>query len=395
MSKKTHGKKTRHPGIYRLPDGKWVIRAYGTDPRTGSPRERIETLPATTKETEAVMALQLLKTEIAEGHPARAIPSRRSLTDCAERWLEAKAERVRASTAEHLTEALSKHILPQLGDLYLDVLNRADIERWVAWAERAVSRSGQLYSLDTLNGWWRVLCQFVRDVCAEGGLPDPIVRVRPPGSGRRMSRGANGRGAGRRERKTLTSVQLGLLLDALREVAPDRYVEVYVLAYTGMRPGEMYALTWADIEEAESRILIRRAHRHGVVDETKTGEPREVALTAAMAELLRAHRKQMLADQHPGLQLGLVFPSLTGGYRGPESLYKPLGAAAEKAGIPVRMGSQVLRRTLNTLLLLEGVDRVVLRSQMGHNSEQMTELYAGVPVEAKRAAVERLEGRSK
>ena len=42
-------------------------------------------------------------------------------------------------------------------------------------------------------------------------------------------------------------------------------------------------------------------------------------------------------------------------------------------------------------MLQAGVDRIVLRSQMGHCSEEMTERYAGVSVEAKLAAVRRLE----
>ena len=41
------------------------------------------------------------------------------------------------------------------------------------------------------------------------------------------------------------------------------------------------------------------------------------------------------------------------------------------------------------------MDRVVLRSQMGHCSEAMTQRYAGVPVEAKLAAVEALESRTR
>lgn len=383
MPRKTHGKKTRHRGVYRLPDGKWLIRAYATDERTGKKREREETLPADMREAEVVAALQVLKVKLAEGAAETPAPSRCSLTDCAEQWLEAKAGRVRASTARHLADVLAKHILPRLGDLQVTAITRSDMERWVAWAERTTTTSGRPYSRDTVNGWWRVLCQFVRDVCAERGLPDPIVRVQPP----------RAKASGRRERRTLSAEQLTALLDAVREEAPHRYAEIYVLAYTGLRPGELYALKWSDLDDASGQIYVRRAHRHGVVAETKTGDPREVALTKGMARVLRDHRRQLIAAQHPGLDSGLVFPSDTGGFRGPESLTKPLAAAAKKAGIKQRVGAQVLRRTINTLLLLEGVDRAVLRSQMGHCSEEMTQRYAGVPVEAKQAAVERLERR--
>ena len=50
----------------------------------------------------------------------------------------------------------------------------------------------------------------------------------------------------------------------------------------------------------------------------------------------------------------------------------------------------MLRRTFDTLLISAGVDRIVLRSMIGHTTEEMTERYAGVRHEDKRAAVLRL-----
>jgi len=58
--------------------------------------------------------------------------------------------------------------------------------------------------------------------------------------------------------------------------------------------------------------------------------------------------------------------------------------------VSIKVTPQVLRRTFNTLMLLAGVDRVVLRSQMGHCSEEMTERYAGIRNEAKVEAVKQL-----
>lgn len=160
-------------------------------------------------------------------------------------------------------------------------------------------------------------------------------------------------------------------------------------------PGELFALQWADVDEARGRITIRHAHRRGTLGSTKTDDPREVALTPGMADVLRAHRRSQLAVQHPGLERGLVFPADTGGFRGPESLHKPLGRAGQAAGVDVKVGPQVLRRTFNTLMLLGNVDRIVLRSQMGHCSEEMTQRYAGVPVAAKQLAVLDLEARTR
>jgi integrase len=80
-----------------------------------------------------------------------------------------------------------------------------------------------------------------------------------------------------------------------------------------------------------------------------------------------------------------------GGYRGPESLHKPPREARRTAELERVVGPQVLRRTFNTLMLHAGVDRIVLRPQMGHCREEMTARYACVSVGAKRSAVERLE----
>ena len=90
----------------------------------------------------------------------------------------------------------------------------------------------------------------------------------------------------------------------------------------------------------------------------------------------------------------VVFPSRVGTLRTSSSLDAPLEKARRRAGVGFKVTAQVLRRTFNTLMLGAGVDRIVLRAQMGHCSEEMTERYSGVPVESKQAAVADLEART-
>ena len=68
-----------------------------------------------------------------------------------------------------------------------------------------------------------------------------------------------------------------------------------------------------------------------------------------------------------------------------------LRSAGHGQGLEQRVTAQVLRRTFNTLMVLGGVDRIVLRSQMGHSSEEMTRRYAGVSAADKQEAVRMLE----
>ncbi len=115
-----------------------------------------------------------------------------------------------------------------------------------------------------------------------------------------------------------------------------------------------------------------------------------MAYLDTMTPILKAHRERMVAAEHVGLKTGLVFPADNGVHRLSQSLHKPLRLAAEAAGLDIKVTPQVLRRTFNTLMLELKVDRIVLRNQMGHSSEEMTERYAGIPIEAKRRAVSQL-----
>lgn len=377
-------KKTRIPGLYRLPDGRWKVRATAICGRTGKLKEATRTLPAGAAEEEALTALVALKQELRAGVEAAPKPGKRlCVSDYAEQWLERKAARVRPSVARNYEAKLGLFILPRLGDLSVDALTRADVETWVGWAERATMKDGRPYARETIQGWWRVLRSLLQDATAELGLPrDPTDRVRPP----------KPRAVTRREKGTLTRSELADLLAGVKRFAPDRYAEVYLLAYTGMRAGELFALHFEDLDEKRGRILIRRSVWNGHEDATKTDDPREVAFPPPMRAVVEAHRATLrLAGRDVG-RGDLVFPADNGRHRLPQSLHKPLALAATAAGIERKVSPQVLRRSFNTLLLEAGVDRIVLRSQMGHTSEEMTERYAGVPIERKQAAVVRLIG---
>lgn len=94
-----------------------------------------------------------------------------------------------------------------------------------------------------------------------------------------------------------------------------------------------------------------------------------------------------MREQHPGFEAGIAFPANHGGYRYGTSLAKPLRLVSEYCGLPFAATPQVLRRTWNILLLEARVDRITIRSMMGHTSEQMTERYAGIGDRLKREAV--------
>ena len=108
---------------------------------------------------------------------------------------------------------------------------------------------------------------------------------------------------------------------------------------------------------------------------------------STLMEALRSHRKQMMEEQLPGLQHGWVFPNVRGEMRLPQAVRKAFLLAREAAKLDQVVSPQVLRRGFNTALLRAGVDRIVLRSILGHCSEAMTARYAGVDSADKKAAI--------
>jgi integrase len=293
------------------------------------------------------------------------------LSDYARRWLKARSKRLKPSTLDRYTRTVEQQILPLLGSLSLPSVTRRRVDAWC----RAVEGPDIAHS--TLCGWYRVLATLLEDAAADHGLPSPTHRVLPPRGGRTK----------KREQKTLSLDDLRALLDAVKVLAPARHAEAVAMAYTGMRSGEIYALEWKHVDWEARHIDVVLSHVRGVVGSVKTEDPRRVAMHPDLVEILRAHRLTQ------GLHTRVVFPAdgrSKTGYRNGQTLTGPLRAAAERAGIDVRLGPQVLRRTFDTLGL--GVDRVVLRSMMGHASEEMTNRYAGVRDETKLAAVKEMFG---
>ena len=303
-----------------------------------------------------------------------------TVADYAERWMPIKAPDLGASTTDRYIRDLSLHILPVLGEKRVRSLTRIDVKAWVACVQDKRKADGELYSWETLEGWWRILRQLLQDARVDLSLDaDPTERVRGPK--RRPGR--------KREQETLSLEQLDALLEAVRQVAPNRYAEVLTLAYTGMRPGEMYALRVHHIDAGRKRITIENAHWRGQESgQTKGVDPRVVYAPAQLLDALAVHRRGLIARQHPGLDTGLLFPSRNGTHRNSGSLSKVFKKACDEAGITIRVSAQVLRRTFNTLMLEAAVDRAVLWSMIGHSDERLSRRYAGVSLEAKKEAVE-------
>lgn len=182
-----------------------------------------------------------------------------------------------------------------------------------------------------------------------------------------------------REQHSLSPEQARAFLVALQGDPLQAY---WIVALTtAMRPGELAALRWRDVDLDAGRVQLQRAltrlPKQGWVEkDLKSHQGRAIALTAIAVEALRLHRvRQAEARLQAGaawLDEGRIFANSVGKPIEPGNLLRrsflPL---LEKAGLP-RIRPYDLRHSTASLLLSLGTHPKVVAELLGHGSVALT-----------------------
>jgi integrase len=190
---------------------------------------------------------------------------------------------------------------------------------------------------------------------------------------------------GTRKRGSLTQEQV----KALRQAAADSPMAALFdfLLFTGVRPGEAFALRWKDLDLRKNTAHIAQTisrHKGGwEFLPPKAGSERKVPLPQTLVKTLRVHRK---AQAEHRLQLGeyynaehdLVFANDVGEPLDERNVSQRwLKPAVEAAGLPKEVSLYWLRHSHATNLLAAGVPVKDVSHRLGHNSAKMTlDVYA-------------------
>ena len=131
----------------------------------------------------------------------------------------------------------------------------------------------------------------------------------------------------------------------------DRLHALYIVAVTaGLRPDEMLALRWSDVDLGGGTLRINRALSDGEFATPKTPRNRrKIELSNTARAALRAHRKRQLEEwmRKAGLweDHGLVFPSTVGTPLSHRNVVRSVKALLKRAGLPVSTRLYDLRHT--------------------------------------------------
>ncbi len=289
-----------------------------------------------------------------------------TLSDVVERFLRDAETRLTPNTAHRYAELWRVHAAPTLGAIPLGKLRAGHLQELYAKLSRTTNHRGGMLSGRSVHHVHRMLHR-VLSWSERLGLVEANVarRVEPPRPNPSPAR-------------ALTTDEAAAIL---AETEDTRWHPFFVLALsTGMRRGELAALTWPAVDPERGTVVVRQSigtDRRGgfFVKSTKTGRERVVPLAPAAAEALRLVRvrqaREKLAAGAVYDDRGLVFADAFGRPMKLDAPTKAFVAAARRVGITgVTLHS--CRHAVATWALFEGSDVRSVAALLGHSAASTT-----------------------
>lgn len=333
----------------------------------------------------AAAALGDILAEVRRG--AHVLPAKMTTGDWLDQWLDGL--RLAPSTVASYRKNVRLHLVPRLGRVPLKSLTGARIStayREMEASGRADHRAGEGLSARTVRYCHTILKSALKQAVNDGLLAvNPADKAVPPS----MSE------AKAPEMRPWTGPQLAAFLGWAGDTRQSDLAPWTLLAYTGMRRGEMLALTWRDLDLDGASVSVRRSV--GVVNvegqgkrlmegPTKGKRARMVDLDEGTVAMLRRWRLERAGIS---LQLAkddaLVFGNLAGEHLHPERFSARFAeklaqcdrALGEAAPPTIRLHD--IRHVHATMLLQAGVPVKVVSERLGHATVMITlETYAHV-----------------
>jgi integrase len=331
--------------IQRRPDGKWRARY-----RDANHREHARHFP---RKRDAEQWLASQEVAIARGEWVDPARSKITVGEWLRAWLALQVQ-LKPTTMVRYEVALRCQILPRFEFVPLSRMTHSEVSSWVpSLIDEGLAPATVRYAHRVLSLGLTAAVRdgrLVRNVAE--GVPIPRVVAIP--------------------KRFLTHDQVQALADA----CPPYGTLIRVLAYTGLRWGEVVALTAGRIDLRRRRIEVVQAiaevHGHVVIGTTKTHQRRSVPIPRFLANELASH----LAGKAPG---DLLFTAPEGGVlRNTNFRPRIFDPAADKAGLP-GLTPHELRHTAASLAIAAGANVKAVQQMLGHASAAMTlDIYAGL-----------------
>jgi integrase len=345
--------------------GRWAIILDRRDPATG--KRKWHSFKGTKREAQVECAR--LISEMKGGTYLE--PSKITLAEYLERWLDYAKSKVSPRTYERYCEIVRKNIIPALGAIHLTKLRPAQIAGAYNNALASGRRDGRGgLAPTTVIYIHRLIKQSLgQAVRWEVLTRNPADAVDPP----------------KAERVVLIAYDMDQTAELLEALRGTRLrLPVLLAVMCGLRRGEIVALRWRHIDFGAGKIAVVESAEQtagGVrYKPPKSGKGRAVVLSNMVVAELHEHR---LAQAEELLRLGIrqsdatfVYARHDGEPMQPRSLSQMW--AATETGLP-RVPFHNLRHSHATHMLAAGVHPKIASERLGHSRVGVTlDLYSHV-----------------
>lgn len=298
-------------------------------------------------------------------------------------WMELykKPPLVRQSTYDNYMLWIENHIIPELGHIELSKLETDDIQKlYSGMIEKGMSPA----SIQKVH-------QIVRSSLAKA-VEKRVLIYNPSDATVRPS-------VGQTKAKAMTEKEMHKFVDLVNQEDVRWKAAFLVLLGTGLRIGELLALTWKDINFKEKTISVNKGlsrTKNGlVVEATKTEKSNRIvpipkAALSALEEL-KESRKVVSIDKKLDSE-SLVFQTKNGTHIIPRNFQRKYYTLRDKAGVPKDISVHGLRHTFATRLLEAGEDMRVIMELVGHAEISTTaNIYSHVQPKIKQRAINKMD----
>jgi integrase len=364
--------KTKTYEEYKLKSGKkmWHVHAYlGTDSRTGKAKYFDRRKFAT--KADAKRALIDAKADFQRGLNVSVKNESVLLSQVYAEWKPLHDTQVRPSTAGLISRIWKNFISPQFGDWHLDTISPRECQAWMM-------RLSQKYShLENIKSVLHMMLQYaIRMEYVDRNATDAVQLPR-----QRIDTGHIKKNYFELdELKSFVAKAYSIATNPKSSETKQRTAtSLLFLAATGIRVGELCALTWGEIDldagEAHIHNTVAYDGKRRFIGPAKTkASVRTVQFGGYALETLKLWQKRQFGLEGVDLapnQFAFASPYRPDVYMSQRIVGEHLTSVAESAGLR-RITPHGLRHTKATLLNEAGVSATDIAAALGHTNPQFT-----------------------